>query len=170
MTQEDASQMPPPPLPPSISFTNHSREDGGRHFFHEWDKYAAEEAQRRNTLPPGLESPRTVIDFFRDLLPDQDEEPQADLDDCEMDHARNASLVKDDVVEEQIQQQTTHPTVQEHVAPATVPPTRPRPKCSEEQLEHFKQCRRKMDASVNLNKIKTSRSFSQQQANSNIEH
>ena len=80
MTQEGASQMPPPPLLPSISFADHSREDGGRHFFHEWDKHAAEEAQQRNALPPGLETPRTVIDFFRDLLPDQDEEPQADLD------------------------------------------------------------------------------------------
>ena len=39
MTQEDASQMPPPPLPPSISFDNHSREDGGRHFFHKWEKF-----------------------------------------------------------------------------------------------------------------------------------
>ena len=133
MAQEHASQMPPPPLPPSISFTHHSREDDGRHFFHEWDKYAAEEAQRRNAIPPGLESPRTVIDFFRDLLPDQDEDPQADLNDNENANAQNANLVEDDVVGEQIQQPTTEPTIiQQHVAPATVPPTRPPPKCSKE--------------------------------------
>ena len=148
MVQEDASQMPPPPLPPSILFTHCSREDDGRHFFHEWDKYAAEEAQRRNAIPPGLESPRTVIDFFRDLLPDQDEDPQADLNDNENANAQNANLVEDDVVGEQIQQPTTEPTIIQHVAPATVPPTQPPPKCSKEQMEHFKQYRRKIDAGV----------------------
>ena len=64
MSQEHASQMPPPPLPPSISFTHTSREHNGRHFFEEWDRYAAEEAQRKHALPAGLESPRSVINFL----------------------------------------------------------------------------------------------------------
>ena len=148
MTHQSTSQVPAPPLPPSISFNHRSNEDGQRHFISEWDKFAAEEAQRRDAIPAGLDSPRSVVNFFRDLLPDpDDDETQDDLED-ENANASNANIVEDDVVEQQIQQPTTQGTfVIEHVPPATVP-RRKAPRCCQEQMEHIKQYRRKIDAGV----------------------
>ena len=148
MTHQSTSQVPPPPLPPSISFNRQASEDGGRHFFSEWDRYAALEAQRKNALPPGLESPRTVINFFRDLLPDPEVEDEQDNFE-ENANATNANIVEDDVVEEHIQQPTTQATfVIEHVPPATVPRHDKALRCSKEQMEHIKKYRSKIDAGL----------------------
>ena len=148
MTQPSTSQVPPPPLPPSISFNHRSNEDGQRHFISEWDKFAAEEAQRRDAIPAGLDSPRSVVNFFRDLLPDpDDDETQDDLQD-ENANALNANIVEDDVDEEPIQRPMALPTVtQQHIVPDTVPRREKALRCSQDQMEHIKKYRSTIDAS-----------------------
>jgi len=50
MTQPSTTQEHNPALPPSMSHHRISVEDDGDHFSSEWEKFAAEEAHRRDAI------------------------------------------------------------------------------------------------------------------------